>query len=318
MNTNKKLYNITDITNWKHDPATRANTHGYVYDGNGNKYMAKGGRATERMLEMIVTKACEKANFDAINNEFAYNNSPKLKQFIASTPLRHIFGGVTPTLSLISPYLDYEIEEFGNHLPDEQLQHQNIIVTHITEIFNRRELNLNDKFKGRYIDEVLLRSLFEDYDANFHRNIFVKRPEGSMQMNGVTLVETPTENGSFTKFMPPELELTPSIDFDRCLLRVLNDPKSTRYTNFVGGEITDNLKYIRKHHPQNAEKFFADFSFDSATMDEIFDLNGAPLEWLLKGNYHPKKTPNKLNLIGKCVRKNFKQNLAFMKEAYTK
>ena len=331
MSTNAKPYKIVDITDWKHDASARRGYHGFVHDHKGTEYLAKGDGAMERTVEMVVSKACEKANFDAIKNEFAYNNVGKLRGMIAHTPLRHIIGGVTPTLTLISPYLDYEIEPLGKHV-GKSLAKQNAMQTHIGDLFGRQHLNLNDKFKKRYVDEVLLRSLFEDNDSILNKNVFVKKPENQVNINGVIL--TPQETGSsFTKLMPPELELTPSIDFDRCLTRLRNDWDSTKHSH--AKQVTENLRYIRKHYPQNAEKFFADFSFDSATLDELFDLNGVPLEWLMK---HPLlKTTNCLsslsklhkslthfdikllvNKISKLTRLNFEQNLAFMKEEYTK
>ena len=287
MNTDKKLYEIIDTTEWKpggHFHPRRPELYPIVKDGHGNKYINKLPSRLSRSREMIVTKACKVANFDAVDNHFGYNKDKKLA-------------------TLISPKLPYEIEPLEPHLlplyKDKDKQTTN---TNLRELIAHHP-HFNDKFKSRLVDEFLLRMLFNDKDSCFSRNISVKCTENkhmSFYSNSLTAVHS------------PELELTASYDFNSCLTE---DEDANLNRNSTARK---NLEFIRKHYPQNAEKFFADFLFDNATLDELFDMTGTPREWLVLAGQIPTFKGDRdhrqyTELLSVSARHQFKQNLSFMK-----
>ena len=263
-----KLYQIADIRYWKKHPPIQ--NRPVVEDIKGNKHLVKHSsrwKALGKINEMIVTKACEKANFDAVKNQFAYDGQT----------------------SIISRLLDYQIEPLGLYLPY-IIAESNILQSNISDIFRQCTHPNDRKFKERFVDEFLLRALFEDTDAFPYKNISVKKPSTDADQS--------------------PLELSSSYDFDFCLPR---DPKQHPIHCFTG-DITKNLKYIHKHYPQNAEKFFADFSFNNATMDQLFDLTDAPEAWYILG----KNPDDCLIKHSKSRRQNFEQNLGFLKDTFAK
>ena len=288
--SNDKLYKIVDTTGWKRGISTDP-LYPIVIDNQGQQYVLKGMRAS-RINEMIVSKACEIANFDAVKNEFACNES---KQRPAT----------------ISRLLDYDIEPLIMHLKQPLLAKGRVLTTPISEIFNHKHLHIDANFKKRYVDEVLLRSTFDDTDSYFH-NISVKKSK--------------QEAGTFsTGTTQPPLELSTSYDFDYCLGRKRDTEMFALLCKDLQ-HIEHNIEFIRKHYPQNAEKFFADFTFDSATLDKVFDLSGAPQEWYIKLRIHngwdsEQDIANSIatiNELSKNTRTIFQQNLNFMKNTYSK
>ena len=277
MQNKDKLYKIINITGWKeHNEGEYPRP--VVIDEQGNKHLVKRDKQQSRINEMIVTKACEKAGFDAVQNEFAHAEQDDI--------------------SIISRALDYQIEPLGRYLDfPYNTPIVNAMNVNLEEMFEQHTI-LNDKLKSRFVDEVLLRSLFEDTDSYLAYNISVKK------LKNATRVITDTS-------LPP-LELSTSYDFNHCLQR---DPK---YGYSHKEKVTKNLKYIRNHYPQNAEKFFASFSFDNATLDELFDLSGAPEEWASKLGDIREALVSDTTMISKDTRTIFTENLAFLKDTFAK
>ena len=305
MNTNGKLYNkIINISDWERKPGESPSFLPIAQDPNGKKYLIKSQLPFSRVNEMIVTKACKKAGFDAVDNEFAYDEN-------------------SDTKSLITPMMDYGMISIAHYIP---YMDASVLDTLICKFFNDNPL-LNEKFKSRYVDEALLRALFEDPDSMFCRNLAIKANKEDSK---------DSHNGNVPIIPINELELTSSYDFNNCLARDLETRGHSHKR-----EVATNLKFIKKNYPKNAEQFFANFSFDNATLDELFDLHGIPLEWLLKhrefdpnayGHYSEKrkqlilngqlntakKTKSTIDVLSKSTRQQFKENLVFMKDTFAK
>ena len=289
MTTNDKLYNIVDISGWeKGFKEYRASgvyeTRPRVVDKHGNEYVSKHCKPLTRINELIITKACLKAGFDAVNNDLAYDKETK-------------------KASIISPMLEYGLDPLDRNINPFFKVHNALTIR--LDAFFKEHPQFNDKFKERFVDEVLLRILIEDQDSQFSRNISVKTKK----------YHNHSESSPLCVIQP--LELSTSYDFNYGLRRALG---ARGHSN--QGAIAKNLEFIAQHYPKKAEQFFANFSFDNATMDQLFDLSGAPLEWyLMQRQQDPHGIPNltttllteDINNLSKSTRQQYEENLAFMK-----
>ena len=227
-----KLYKIVDISKWERKVSRFPHFLPIAQDPQGNEFLVKSMSPYSRLNEMITTKACKKAGFDAVDNDFAYDK-------------RH------QQICLISRPLDYQLQLLSEHL-ETPFKEQTALNTNLEALF-RAHPNFDENFKKRLVEEVLLRALFEDKDSHFRCNISV--------------------NASNTQ----PLQLSSSYDFNNCLIRDVNQQGYSHRS-----EVTANLEFIKRTYPQIAEEFFAKFSFDNATMDQLFNLRGAPQKWYLK------------------------------------
>ena len=122
----------------------------------------------------------------------------------------------------------------------------------IGKFFELNSAKLDNNFKQRFIEEYLFRMIVKDTDASTRRNV------------------------SMLKNISP-ITLSKSYDFDRCLEGTFTaDEKLTRL----------NLNFIKKNFPKNAEKVFSQFSFDNATIDDIFGYDENTKKWIDKWLYH--------------------------------